>query len=87
MYLFFSQIIEKDINPYVDQWEAEGRFPAHEVFKKLGDAGFLGVTKPTGMFSVVLRAPANREKLARQYLRVLFLRLIILQNDFSLNSE
>lgn len=40
------KIIEKDINPYVDQWEAEGQFPAHEVFKKLGDAGFLGVNKP-----------------------------------------
>jgi len=43
------QIIEKDINPYVDQWEAEGQFPAHVVFKKLGDAGFLGVNKPTGI--------------------------------------
>ncbi|XP_045207971.2 probable acyl-CoA dehydrogenase 6 [Mercenaria mercenaria] len=41
------KIIERDINPYVDQWEAEGQFPAHEVFKKLGSAGFLGVTKPT----------------------------------------
>jgi len=42
-----KKLIEKDINPYVDQWEKEGQFPAHEVFKKLGDAGFLGVTKPT----------------------------------------
>ncbi|KAL8571412.1 hypothetical protein ACOMHN_065244 [Nucella lapillus] len=41
------KLIEKDINPYVDQWEKEGVFPAHDVFKKLGDAGFLGVTKPT----------------------------------------
>ena len=41
-----ARLIEKDINPYVDQWEAEGRFPAHEVFKKLGDAGLLGLTKP-----------------------------------------
>lgn len=40
------KIIEKDINPHVEQWEAEGQFPAHDVFKKLGDAGFLGVTKP-----------------------------------------
>lgn len=40
-------MIEQDINPYVDQWEADGVFPAHEVFKKLGNAGFLGVTKPT----------------------------------------
>ena len=31
----------------VDQWEADGIFPAHELFKKMGDNGFLGVTKPT----------------------------------------
>ena len=41
-----NRIIEKDINPYVDEWEREKQFPAHEVFKKLGDAGLLGVTKP-----------------------------------------
>uniref|UniRef100_A0ABM0M8E8 Probable acyl-CoA dehydrogenase 6-like n=1 Tax=Saccoglossus kowalevskii TaxID=10224 RepID=A0ABM0M8E8_SACKO len=42
-----NKLIEKEINPYVDQWEADHRFPAHEVFKKLGNAGFLGVNKPT----------------------------------------
>ena len=41
-----ARVIEKDINPFVDQWEAEGIFPAHQVFKKLGDAGLLGLTKP-----------------------------------------
>jgi citronellyl-CoA dehydrogenase len=41
------KIIDHDINPRVDAWEAEGLFPAHEVFKKLGSAGLLGVTKPT----------------------------------------
>lgn len=40
------KIIDKEINPYVDQWEEDGAFPAHTVFKKLGDAGFLGVNKP-----------------------------------------
>ncbi|NNE56725.1 MAG: acyl-CoA dehydrogenase [Hellea sp.] len=40
------KIIEKDINPYVDQWEKDRIFPAHEVFKKLGDAGLLGIQKP-----------------------------------------
>src|SRR6266704_4349816 len=39
-------IIDKDINPHVDQWEEDGIFPAHEVFKKLGDAGLLGISKP-----------------------------------------
>lgn len=48
--LFFPnvQLIDTEINPHVDRWEAEGQFPAHEVFKKLGQAGFLGVTKPEG---------------------------------------
>ena len=42
-----NKIIEKDINPYVDEWEEACRFPAHDVFKKLGSAGFLGLNKPT----------------------------------------
>ncbi|KAK7093045.1 probable acyl-CoA dehydrogenase 6 [Littorina saxatilis] len=40
------KLIHAEINPFVDLWEAEGLFPAHTVFKKLGEAGFLGVTKP-----------------------------------------
>ncbi|XP_032437001.1 probable acyl-CoA dehydrogenase 6 isoform X2 [Xiphophorus hellerii] len=40
------KLIDQEINPYVDQWEAEGTFPAHKVFKILGNAGFLGVNKP-----------------------------------------
>ena len=40
-------LIEREINPHMDEWEKAGIFPAHEVFKKLGDAGLLGVGKPT----------------------------------------
>merc|ERR1712198_241770 len=40
-------IIDNDINPNVDEWEASGQYPAKTVFKKLGDAGLLGVNKPT----------------------------------------
>jgi len=40
------RIIDDDINPHIDQWEAEGRFPAKQVFKKFGEAGLLGVNKP-----------------------------------------
>jgi len=40
------RIIDEDINPFVDQWEEEGMYPAHQVFKKLGNAGLLGVNKP-----------------------------------------
>ncbi|XP_018416266.1 PREDICTED: probable acyl-CoA dehydrogenase 6 [Nanorana parkeri] len=41
------KIIDTEINPYVDQWEKEEQFPAHQVFKILGRAGMLGVSKPT----------------------------------------
>ena len=40
------QVIEREINPHVDAWEDAGLFPAHEVFKKLGALGLLGVSKP-----------------------------------------
>ncbi|MBO0332300.1 acyl-CoA dehydrogenase family protein [Sneathiella sp. CAU 1612] len=41
-----TKFIDQEINPHVDQWETEGVFPAHELFKKLGQQGFLGVCKP-----------------------------------------
>ncbi|XP_023667589.1 probable acyl-CoA dehydrogenase 6 [Paramormyrops kingsleyae] len=41
-----NKIIATEINPYVDQWEEEAMFPAHKIFKILGNAGFLGVNKP-----------------------------------------
>jgi citronellyl-CoA dehydrogenase len=41
-----KRFIDAEINPHVDEWEAAEQFPAHEVFKKLGDMGMLGLTKP-----------------------------------------
>jgi alkylation response protein AidB-like acyl-CoA dehydrogenase len=38
--------VEKEINPYVKEWEENGPFPAHELFKKMGDLGLLGICKP-----------------------------------------
>ena len=38
--------VEKEINPNVDEWEKAGAFPAHEVFKKAGRLGLLGINKP-----------------------------------------
>src|SRR5579859_3861663 len=40
------KFIDTEINPRVDDWEKAGIFPAHELFKKMGNAGFLGVAKP-----------------------------------------
>lgn len=41
-----KKLIEDEINPHVDEWEEAGAFPAHEVFRKFGDLGFLGIHKP-----------------------------------------
>jgi citronellyl-CoA dehydrogenase len=40
------RFIDNEINPFVDEWEAAEIFPAHELFRKLGKLGFLGLTKP-----------------------------------------
>ena len=39
------KLIETEINPHCDEWEKQKSFPAHEVFKKFGQAGFLGINK------------------------------------------
>ena len=39
------RLIEQEINPHVDAWEAAEIFPAHQVFKRLGQLGLLGLTK------------------------------------------
>src|SRR3990167_3391308 len=41
-----KRFIDAEINPHVDEWEDAEIFPAHELFKKMGDLGFLGVSKP-----------------------------------------
>jgi citronellyl-CoA dehydrogenase len=38
--------VEKEINPHCEAWEKAGLFPAHEVFKKAGRLGLLGINKP-----------------------------------------
>jgi citronellyl-CoA dehydrogenase len=35
--------VNKEINPYVDEWEEKGIAPLHDLFKKMGDLGFLGI--------------------------------------------
>jgi citronellyl-CoA dehydrogenase len=42
-----KKFIEAEINPHVDEWENAGIFPAHELFKKMGEQGYLGINKPT----------------------------------------
>jgi citronellyl-CoA dehydrogenase len=40
------EFVDKQINPYVDEWERAGAFPAHQLFKKMGQLGLLGISKP-----------------------------------------
>lgn len=41
-----KRFIDKEVNPHVDEWERAEVFPAHQVFKRLGELGMLGLTKP-----------------------------------------
>ncbi len=41
-----ARFIENEVNPHVPAWEKAEMFPAHEVFKKLGNLGLLGLKYP-----------------------------------------
>ncbi|MCM2252928.1 MAG: acyl-CoA dehydrogenase family protein [Ramlibacter sp.] len=41
-----KRFIDEEVNPHVDEWEAAEMFPAHQVFRRLGELGLLGLTKP-----------------------------------------
>jgi citronellyl-CoA dehydrogenase len=42
-----KRFCDKELNPHVPAWEAAGEFPSHQVFKKLGELGLLGLKYPT----------------------------------------
>ena len=42
-----KRFCEQEINPHVKAWEEAETFPAHEVFKKMGQLGLLGVKYDT----------------------------------------
>ncbi|MBI5551504.1 MAG: acyl-CoA dehydrogenase family protein [Desulfobacterales bacterium] len=35
--------VNKRINPFVDEWEEKGAAPLHDLFKEMGELGFLGI--------------------------------------------
>ena len=35
--------VNKEINPHVDAWEETGMIPLHDLFRKMGELGFLGI--------------------------------------------
>jgi citronellyl-CoA dehydrogenase len=41
-----TKFVEREINPQVPEWERAEQFPSHEVFKKLGNLGLLGLKYP-----------------------------------------
>lgn len=41
-----AKFVEQELNPYVEEWEAKEEFPSHEVFRKMGKLGLLGVHHP-----------------------------------------
>ena len=38
---------QNEIVPFIEDWEKNGAFPAHQLFKKMGDLDLLGITKST----------------------------------------
>jgi len=40
------RLVDEEINPFVDDWEAEGQIPMHELCRKMGQAGLLGISRP-----------------------------------------
>ena len=45
LYKTVKEFAENEIRPFAEEWEKEGVFPAHELFKKMGNLDLLGITK------------------------------------------
>jgi citronellyl-CoA dehydrogenase len=64
--------VEKEINPHCDEWEEAGTWPAHDILKKMGGLGFLGLNYAADYggaeadiwFTVVLAEELGRSKCA-----------------------
>ncbi|MDJ0879351.1 MAG: acyl-CoA dehydrogenase family protein [Halieaceae bacterium] len=41
-----ARFVQDELNPHVEAWEAAGELPSHEIMKKAGDLGLLGIDKP-----------------------------------------
>jgi citronellyl-CoA dehydrogenase len=41
-----ERFVAQDLDPHVEEWEAAGCCPTHTIFRKLGELGLLGLTKP-----------------------------------------
>ena len=41
-----TKFVETEIDPHAEEWEEAGMLPAHDLFKKMGQQGLLGIHKP-----------------------------------------
>lgn len=46
LYRTVKKFVQDELNPHVAEWERDGIWPAHEVLKKMGTLGLLGINKP-----------------------------------------
>ena len=46
LYRTVKKFVEDELNPHVAEWEKAGIWPAHEILKKMGNLGLLGISKP-----------------------------------------
>jgi len=42
-----SDFVKNELDPFVSEWESAGKAPLHNIFKKMGNLGLLGIHKPT----------------------------------------
>ena len=41
-----TRFVDEELNPHVDEWEEAGMYPAHALYKRLGELGLNGIDKP-----------------------------------------
>ncbi|MFQ5793708.1 MAG: acyl-CoA dehydrogenase family protein [Candidatus Bipolaricaulia bacterium] len=61
------RFVAEELDPYVDEWEAEGIVP-REIYRKMGELGFLGIRYPEaygGLDADLVMSVAFAEELAR----------------------
>jgi citronellyl-CoA dehydrogenase len=61
------RFVREEINPHVAAWEKAEEFPSHELFKKLGNLGLLGLKYPEEYGGAAPRVPHadDRRRLRR----------------------
>ena len=65
-----SDFVNNELDPFVNEWEKDGRAPLHEIFKKMGDLGLLGIYKPADFGGLGLDYSYNlafAEEIGRAY--------------------